>query len=201
MTILQLNSITWTIWYATWLAAVVFSARTTVQNGADVRSVGRIYLAIGLLLVITPRSLWLDLFSRYVPALTFLARPFWSLPESLNWTGFGLVIAGFAFCWWARLHLGRLWSGFTTLKEGHMIVDTGPYGIVRHPIYAGIIFSGLMTAALNANLIGAVGFLCLTVGVTIIARLEELFLRQQLGDAAYGAYAARVPMLVPGWIR
>lgn len=50
-----------------------------------------------------------------------------------------VMIAGFAFCWWARIHLGRLWSMRVTKKEGHHVVDTGPYGVVRHPIYTGIL--------------------------------------------------------------
>jgi protein-S-isoprenylcysteine O-methyltransferase Ste14 len=85
------------------------------------------------------------------------------------------------------------------LKDGHYIVDTGPYGIVRHPIYSGIIFAALMTAGLNATIIGALGFISLALGVTVVARLEERFLHEQLGAQAYEAYAARVPMLVPLW--
>lgn len=85
------------------------------------------------------------------------------------------------------------------MKDGHYVVDSGPYGIVRHPIYSGIIFSALMTAGLDATLLGALGFVSLTLGVTIVARLEERFLHEQLGAQAYDAYAARVPMLVPVW--
>jgi protein-S-isoprenylcysteine O-methyltransferase Ste14 len=132
--------------------------------------------------------------------MAWLAWPVWPAPAIVNWVLFGLVLAGFAFCWWARLHLGRLWSGLTTLKEGHYIVDTGPYGIVRHPIYTGIIFSALMTAALSASILGAIGVVSLTIGLAMVATLEEAFLREQLGPEAYDAYAARVPMLVPKWI-
>ena len=52
-----------------------------------------------------------------------------------------LTIPGFLFAWWARLHLGRLWSGTVTRKADHRIVDTGPYAIVRHPIYTGLLAS------------------------------------------------------------
>ena len=196
MSIQQIDNIAWFIWYATWLAAVIFSARTRVQKGDDVRSPGRIFMGIGFMLVLVPTSFWLKMAGR--TPLSALAKPLWSAPDPVNWALFGLVLAGFAFCWWARLHLGRLWSGFTTLKEGHHIVDTGPYGLVRHPIYSGIIFSALMTAGLNATVLGVLGFLSLIYGLSVVARIEERFLREQLGEAAYGAYAARVPMLVPG---
>ena len=196
MTIQQINNIAWFIWYVTWLATVVFSARTKVQKGDDVRSPGRLFMGIGLILILTPVTLWQSLLGRTPVAV--LARPLWTATDAVNWTLFGLVLAGFAFCWWARLHLGRLWSGFTTLKEGHQIVDTGPYGLVRHPIYSGIIFSALMTAALDATALSALGAVSLTYGLTVVARIEEGFLRAQLGERAYGDYAARVPMLIPG---
>jgi len=193
----QITNIAWIIWYVTWLAAVVFSARTRVQKGSDVRSPGRILMGVGLMSMLVPNSFWLSI-SRTTP-LALLARPLWSAPEPINWVWFALVLAGFAFCWWARFHLGRLWSGITTLKDGHYIVDTGPYGIVRHPIYFGIIFAALMTAGLDATIVGALGFISLTLGVTVVARLEERFLHEQLGAQAYEAYSARVPMLVPIW--
>ena len=57
-----------------------------------------------------------------------------------NWIvypGLLLTAAGIGFAIWARLHLGRYWSGIITLKEGHKVITTGPYRWVRHPIYTG----------------------------------------------------------------
>jgi len=108
-----------------------------------------------------------------------------------------LVIAGFGFCWWARLHLGRLWSLLVTLKEDHRIVDTGPYGLVRHPIYSGVMFAALMTALMKASPASLAGALLVCVGFAITAQVEERFLRDQLGAEAYDAYSRRVPMLIP----
>ena len=108
-----------------------------------------------------------------------------------------MAAAGYGFCWWARLHLGRLWSGFVTLKEGHRLVDTGPYGLVRHPIYSGLMFSIAMTALMKPAAICLLGAAAVIIGFRQVARIEERFLRAQLGAADYDAYAARVPMLVP----
>ena len=77
------------------------------------------------------------------------------------------------------------------------MVDTGPYAIVRHPIYTGLITSVFATAALKGILIGILGALLMIVGFWIKARLEERFLREQLGPDIYDAYRRRVPMLVP----
>jgi protein-S-isoprenylcysteine O-methyltransferase Ste14 len=115
----------------------------------------------------------------------------------MDWTFFALTIGAFAFCWWARAHLGRLWSGFVTLKEDHRVVDSGPYGLVRHPIYTGAMFAALMTALIRASPIALVGFCLFTLGFWMTARIEERFLRDQLGAGAYDDYARRVGMLVP----
>ena len=108
-----------------------------------------------------------------------------------------LCITGFAFAWWARLHLGRLWSAFVTRKADHRIIDTGPYGIVRHPIYTGIILAALALAIVKGTVYAVAGTLLATLGFWIKARLEEGFLREQLGADAYDAYRRRVPMLLP----
>ena len=68
-----------------------------------------------------------------------------------------LCVMGFGFAWWARLHLGQLWSAFVTRKAGHRIVDTGPYGIVRHPIYTGIIAAAIALALVKGTVIALAG--------------------------------------------
>jgi protein-S-isoprenylcysteine O-methyltransferase Ste14 len=108
-----------------------------------------------------------------------------------------LTAAGFAFAWWARLHLGKLWSAFVTRKDKHHIIDTGPYRIVRHPIYTGVILATVAVAILKGNLYGVTGALLMVAGFWIKARLEERFLSKQLGPGTYAAYRRRVPMLIP----
>jgi protein-S-isoprenylcysteine O-methyltransferase Ste14 len=121
----------------------------------------------------------------------------WVMDEAAGWIPVAAAVAGFGFCWWARLHLGRLWSGTVTRKADHRIVETGPYGLVRHPIYTGLILAALSSAVLRATLLCFAGFVLMTLGFWIKARLEERFLRQALGAEAYDAYSQRTPMLVP----
>jgi len=188
-------NILWAVWYSTWLAAVVFSARTTAQMGADASSVYRMISGVGSIGLFWPPGDGRPVFG--VAALGRFIGRMWLEPDDVAWTLVGLTVAGFAFCWWARLHLGRLWSGFTTIKEGHHIVDTGPYGLVRHPIYSGLMFSAFMTAGLHASPAAFLGAALITFGFSQTARIEERFLREQLGADGYDAYARRVPMLVP----
>ena len=192
---MALNAV-WLIWALSWFAAAFWSAPTSVRKKTDVFTLKRVFLGLGAAMTIPPSQAWTDL-KDAVPALTPSFRPLLIWSEPALAALIGLTGLGFVFCWWARLHLGRLWSGTVQVKADHRVVDTGPYGMVRHPIYSGILWSGWMSAAFHATPVAAVGAMLMSIGCFAIARVEEGFLREQLGAEAYDAYAARVPMLVP----
>jgi len=179
----------WTVWYGTWIAAVMWSAKTAVQLKSDIRSLSRLCFGLGLVIAVV--------FPDDGSVLGSVSRKLWQYPPWAAWMLVAAVVGCFAFCWWARLHLGRLWSGYVTLKEGHHIVDTGPYGIVRHPIYTGIIFATFFTALLRATPASFVGLALVAAGLAAIARTEERFLRVQLDAESYDNYRKRVSMLIP----
>jgi protein-S-isoprenylcysteine O-methyltransferase Ste14 len=129
--------------------------------------------------------------------MLILFQRHWKFPVDVQWVMVGLATAGFLFCWWARIHLGALWSGRITRKEGHHVVDTGPYRLVRHPIYTGILTAALATMLLKGTTSSIIGFALLALGYWMKGKLEERFLREELGSADYDAYRARTPMLVP----
>jgi protein-S-isoprenylcysteine O-methyltransferase Ste14 len=176
----------WLFWMATWIAAAFWSDRSAKRPGLRAELLYRVVTLTGAVL----------LFAVTIRADRGPAQ-LWSLSGDMNWTLFGVAAAGFLFCWWARLYLGRLWSGWVSKKEGHRIVDKGPYGIVRHPIYTGIILAVFATAAIKGTAFALVGAVIMTLGFWIKARLEERFLRAELGAENYDAYRRRVPMLVP----
>ena len=88
----------------------------------------------------------------------------------------GLTLAGILFTWWGRIHLGRLWSSAITRKEDHRVVDSGPYALVRHPIYTGLIAAILATAAAEGTATALAGAALVTFGLWLKARTEERFL-------------------------
>lgn len=126
-----------------------------------------------------------------------LLAPLWRLPFALQWVFVAICAGGIAFAWWARIHLGRLWSSTVTQKEGHRLVDSGPYAIVRHPIYTGLIAAAIAMAAVKATPLAALGCVLLVFAYLAKGGLEERFLREELGAAAYDDYSRRVPMLIP----
>jgi protein-S-isoprenylcysteine O-methyltransferase Ste14 len=124
----------------------------------------------------------------------FFEPPLW-----LQWLMVVVEAGGLAFTWWARLHLGTLWSARVTRKDDHRVVETGPYGIVRHPIYTGIITGLIATVVAFPGPINIAGVALLIVSFVLKGRLEERFLKAELGASGYEAYQRRVPMLVPFW--
>ncbi|MGA9852851.1 MAG: isoprenylcysteine carboxylmethyltransferase family protein [Gammaproteobacteria bacterium] len=177
--------ILWAAWVLSWLAAAVWSARTEKRPGLRTELSYHIVLVVGVLLFFIPAH-------GYYGPLRFWHIGWWGA-----WICAALITLGFAFTWWARIHIGSLWSGSITKKPDHRVVDTGPYAIVRHPIYTGLLLAVLATAAAKGTLWGIVGALLIIVGLWMKARLEERWLTQELGAAAYQIYRRKVPMLVP----
>ncbi|WP_369721759.1 isoprenylcysteine carboxylmethyltransferase family protein [Bradyrhizobium sp. LLZ17] len=124
-------------------------------------------------------------------------KPLWVLGNTGIAFAAILSIAGIAFAWWGRLHLGKFWSNTITHKEDHRVIDTGPYGIVRHPIYTGLIFGMLVTGIAIGMVTTILGAILISLGMWQKGRMEEVFLSKELGEDAYGAYCRRVPMIIP----
>ena len=104
-------------------------------------NVSRILLYAIVRSIINPSTLFAIAWIGWI--VTRAAASFWSDRTEKRLATF----AGILFAWWVRIHLGRLWSGAITRKEGHRVVDSGPYGLVRHPIYTGLLAATFTTAA------------------------------------------------------
>jgi protein-S-isoprenylcysteine O-methyltransferase Ste14 len=107
-----------------------------------------------------------------------------------------LCILGTAFSIWARAVIGKNWSGRVTLKENHELVQRGPYRLVRHPIYTGLILMTLGTALLIGRYGALAGWIVLTLSFWIKSRQEESLMLHQF-PAEYAAYRQRTKRLVP----
>jgi protein-S-isoprenylcysteine O-methyltransferase Ste14 len=177
----------WLGWWISWWAAARWAApaKSRLSQREEMRH--RVFMIAGAALLFLPLGGLSPALQLYFPTRT------------VAWTLTTIIALGFAFCWWARLHLGKLWSGSITTKADHRIVDSGPYGLVRHPIYTGILTAAFATALERGTAIAIVGAVLMTISLTIKARMEEGFLRNELGPEAYDAYRSRVPMLVPFW--
>jgi protein-S-isoprenylcysteine O-methyltransferase Ste14 len=112
------------------------------------------------------------------------------------WLGAALTVAGLLFAIWARQHLGRNWSRSVTLKQDHELITSGPYAVVRHPIYTGILTGFVGSIVAQGQVRSLIAFLLISLVLWAKLRLEEQWMRSHFGDT-YGAYARRVAALVP----
>ena len=186
MTPLEATRYIWLIWVVTWFAAAIWSDRTVKRPGLRREFWYRLVTVCGALL----------LFGAVDRRFDFVL---WRLNGDIGWLLVAMTAAGVLLMWWARLHLGRLWSGSITRKADHRVIDTGPYAIVRHPIYTSLALAVAATVCIRASAQTLTGAALLIFGIYIKAKTEERFLRDQLGADAYDAYARRVPMLLPSF--
>ena len=185
MTPLSLIRIAWIVWLISWFAAAAWSDRTVRRPAVRREVLYRVLTVAGALLLFG-----------FNPVGVSAESPLWPVAPAIGWLLASMAICGFLFMWWARIHLGQLWSSSVTRKEHHHVVDTGPYAIVRHPIYTGLLLAIIATVLVRGTIITLIGSALIAMGIYIKARVEEEFLRQQLGEP-YDAYSRRVPMLVP----
>ena len=175
----------WIVWVASWTVARLWSNRTEKRDTIRVELLFRVVLYAGLILLFVS------------PSGRFAQTERWRFDDAVGWLLVVISAAGLLFTWWARIHLGPLWSDLVVRKTGHCVIDTGPYRLVRHPIYSGLILAIFATAALQASPTALVGAAMATLAFFVKARREERFLRIELGREAYDDYARKTPMLLP----
>jgi protein-S-isoprenylcysteine O-methyltransferase Ste14 len=167
------------------VSAQIARRRALTRRGATVRTAGG-------LAALTPYFFW-------VPYLVILLRPGPELavPGAPAWFGILASALGVAFSLWAIVALGRHYDLVLEVHQDHELIRSGPYALVRHPVYSGLAlhFAGLCLATGNWLLI--VGTLLVSFPAFYLrARAEETLLRDRFGPE-YENYARDVPMLVP----
>jgi protein-S-isoprenylcysteine O-methyltransferase Ste14 len=181
----KLIALIWLGWVISWVAASFWSGRTKSHVRTRNSWVYRLPILLGAILL-----------SPWAPG-TLLNTTLYDPGNAGTYLLAIVVLLGISFTWWARIHLGRFWSNAITRKEDHSIVESGPYGLVRHPIYTGLILAILATGAAVATVASLLGAVLISFGEWQKARMEERFLSAELGAEAYRAYSRRVPMIVP----
>jgi protein-S-isoprenylcysteine O-methyltransferase Ste14 len=127
----------------------------------------------------------------------FLAQTQRSVSHSgiLGWTGVALCLLGFSLAINARRHLGRNWGLPMSHKEQPELVTSGPYAVIRHPIYTGLIL-GMLGSAIGVSVFWA-PLLVLVGGYFIYSARREETVMLQLFPEQYAAYMARTGMFAP----
>jgi protein-S-isoprenylcysteine O-methyltransferase Ste14 len=176
-------AVLWTAWAISWVVAARWASKPEVRSPVRQQWFYWALVVVGAVLI----------------GLNFTT---WSY--RIEWMPFGtkeqlllvLALVGLGFTWWARIHLGTLWSGTVTRKAHHKIIKTGPYGIVRHPIYSGLSLALIATVLLRFGWLGLIGAAMIIASFVIKYRLEERLLMEELGPE-YKTYRKQVAALVP----
>ena len=175
----------WIIFVVVWLLGAISTKRTIYRESSAERARYWLALVIGYFLVIKSSSLPSPFDRLVVPHTT-----------SSAWIGAFLSVSGLVFAIWARVIIGRNWSGVVTLKEGHELVERGPYRIVRHPIYTGILAMFAGTAVAMGYFGGFLGLLLVFLSFWLKLKREEDLMLKHFPDK-YAAYQNKVKRVIP----
>ena len=116
----------------------------------------------------------------------------------LRATGVAIFLVGLVGTFYAQVAMGESWRIGVDVDERTALVTTGPFAVVRNPIFAAMLPASLGLALLVPNAAALAGFGALVLALQIQVRLlEEPYLLRQHGEA-YRNYAARVGRFVPG---
>jgi len=107
-----------------------------------------------------------------------------------------VILMGLALSIWARRALGANWSGFVTVKEGHELVQSGPYRWIRHPIYTGVLLMMLGTGLASGQVHGLLAFPIALTALFLKSRVEERWMASEFGER-YAAYRKKSWALIP----
>lgn len=175
----------WIVMVAVWSVAL-FKTRQTARrqtSGSRMWQMGIVLLGMWLLFVPATGIAWLD-------RAAFPVTPVVAL------IGLATTLGGIAFAIWARLILGANWSGVVTVKEGHTLVRRGPYRLVRHPIYTGLLTAVAGTALTHGSIRGILALPIVALGFWLKTLTEERFMVEEFGEE-YLRYQREVRAVVP----
>jgi len=169
-----------------WIVGLPFSKRTARSASYSSRLVLFVPFLAAYLLVIFG-----------VVRLHWLVQSLWPHSLAVQAAGLALTLLGCLFAIWARVTLGANWSGLPRVKQEHELIVKGPYALVRHPIYSGILLALAGTGLAADRGTWMFAWILVTISYAVKIRQEER-LMQETFPAAYPEYKQRVKALIPG---
>jgi protein-S-isoprenylcysteine O-methyltransferase Ste14 len=177
---------------ATWIAVAV----VWLVSGFVTEPVVQRQSASSRLLEIAPLGVAFVLLRTSPELMQWMAARF--VPGTFEWQSFGaaVTIGGVLIAIWARFYPDANWSAAVTVKRDHQLIRSGPYRLVRHPIYAGLLLGMLGTAIYVGEIRGLFAVALATWAWKMKSLREEAFLESEFG-AEYSRYRREVKALVP----
>lgn len=132
-----------------------------------------------------------------LPGLGLSTTAWWGL--AIQATGVVLIIYALALYWWARSHLQHFYVEDVQFQDGQYLVDTGPYGRVRHPVFTSFFLIAVGLLLVNPAVTTLAMVLYVFVDFSRAARKEEDLLTEKLPE--YANYMERTGRFSPKWWR
>ena len=180
---LWVSAALWILFIGYWSAAAKNSAPERISESQASRRLHQRLMNAALLLLFVPIP---GLRGRFLPGASFI-----------TFAGFAIHGGSILLAVLARRHLGSNWSGAITVKVEHQLVRTGPYRVVRHPIYSAMLGMFVGTAMVSGELHAFLAVATIGFAYWRKIRLEEQRLGEVFG-AEYDAYRGDTWALVPG---
>jgi len=174
----------WCLLAIYWDAAAKKAAPAEVSESSASRRIHLALVTAGQILLFLPIP---GLRQRYLPVSMLCAA-----------AGLALEAMGILLAVWARQCLGRNWSGRISIKVEHKLVRSGPYRVLRHPIYTAFLSLYAGVAIVSGEVHALIGFALVLFAYLRKVRLEEATLLDAFGDA-YREYRKESWALLP-WV-
>jgi protein-S-isoprenylcysteine O-methyltransferase Ste14 len=184
-TVLQYVNAIWSLVGIYWVVGMVL-AKPTIKSESILSGATHITLACAAVLLV-----WDPATGR-----GFLGYSHTSPAGWVAWLGLAVTIGGCAFAIWARATLGSNWSSVVTVKQDHELILRGPYAMVRHPIYSGLLLALTGTAIAVGEIRAFIGLGLAFIGFLLKSAAEEKFMREEF-STEYARYSQRVRRLIP----
>jgi protein-S-isoprenylcysteine O-methyltransferase Ste14 len=184
---LHLAEIAWIVFLLYWFFSALKLKAVKQREAHRERAVYLVSMVAAYFLMFNDRLSFGWLGQRFLPA----AAP-------IEATGVAITAVGIALAIWARWHLGQNWSATITLKEGHELIRSGPYGRIRHPIYTGMLLGLAGTALALGEYRGLIALAIALVCFSAKARKEERYLVTEFGER-FKEHIRQTGMFFPKW--
>jgi protein-S-isoprenylcysteine O-methyltransferase Ste14 len=185
----------WLLWVLSWVVLAVAAKQDVWKQSIDDRErysltfvASLVIMALSLHAPLGPEDGMRPAFARLVP-----------LTPGIAWASAILALLALILALWARLTLGRNWSGMVALKDEHELVTAGPYRLIRHPIYAALILLVLASAIANRTPLAVIALALMILSCWTKLRAEEEMMSEAFPET-YPAYMAQTKRLVPGLV-
>jgi protein-S-isoprenylcysteine O-methyltransferase Ste14 len=175
----------WMALVLVWVVSALRTKRTIQRQSSVLQLLYTAILLVGVYLIFAKQS-----------GIPWLDRQLFLMSVPIALLGLVTVLTGVVFSVWARVMLGGNWSNSVTVKEDHTLVRWGPYRVVRHPIYSGILLGMIGSALQRGEMRSFVGVMICGLSFWLKTRAEEHFMVQRFGEE-YLQYCHQVRALVP----